>query len=134
KSKLRDAREWREQLKKEALDPARMVYVAGYAERTPIDLRRLPDGSLEVTETTQGDGRVPYDSGKLAGAPTYYTDVIHGDLADNPPIFPALLELLEQGKTERLPQKSRAERGGPALTIVTRAEEIDPVFPTEEDL
>lgn len=134
KNKLRDAREWRDRLKEAAIDPARMVYVAGYAERTPISLRRLPDGGLEVTETTQGDGRVPYDSGKLAGVPTYYADIIHGDLTDHPPIFPALLELLEQGKTEWLPQKSRADRGGPALTVVTRAEEIEPVFPTEEDL
>jgi pimeloyl-ACP methyl ester carboxylesterase len=134
KDKLKAARAWRQRLNKEALDPTRMIYVAGYAERTPTKLRRLEDGGLEVTETTQGDGRVPYERGKLTDVPTYYADVIHGDLADEPQIFPALLELLDQGRTERLPQTSRADRGGTALTIVTRAEEIEPIYPTEEDL
>jgi pimeloyl-ACP methyl ester carboxylesterase len=136
REKLAAASEWRDQLAT-AIDPARMIYVAGQAERTPLQLQ-LNDDELEVIETNQGDGRVPYEKyGRLANVPTYYAEVIHGKLADEPAIFPALFDLLEQGRTERLPRQSRAERGAPALEIITRAretQEIAPVYPTETDL
>jgi CHAT domain-containing protein/pimeloyl-ACP methyl ester carboxylesterase len=131
---IRQASVWRKKLNSTIVDPARIIYVAGTAERTPIGLRGLPDGGLEITETTEGDGRVTYESGKLDGVINYYTDVIHGDLADTPAIFPALLELLEQGRTERLPRTSRAQRGAAARVAVSRAEIVEPVFPTEEDI
>jgi pimeloyl-ACP methyl ester carboxylesterase len=131
---LENARKWRAELNSKATGPAQMVYVAGFAERTPLDLRRATDGVLEVTETTQGDGRVTYKLGQLDNVPTYFADVIHGDMADHPPLFPALSDLLEQGRTERLPRQPRRDRTGEAVTIVTRAEEIEPVYPTEEEL
>lgn len=131
---LGKAREWRKRLKDDAAGPAQMIYVAGFAERTPLDLGRAADGVLEVTETTQGDGRVTYKLGKLDNVPTYYADVVHGDMADHPPLFPAITDLLAQGRTDRLRQQPRLDRAGAATTIVTRAEEIEPVFPTEEEL
>ena len=133
-AKLQAAKEWRARLNRDASGPAQMFYVAGSADRTPIAMRRAADGGLDVTETTQGDGRVPYDQGLLANVPVYYTDVIHGDLADHPPLFPALGDLLEQGRTERLARQPRRDRAGEALTIVTRAEAFTPVFPNEEEL
>jgi pimeloyl-ACP methyl ester carboxylesterase/tetratricopeptide (TPR) repeat protein len=130
---LAAARKWRNELKK-AVDPARLFYVAGWAARTPIKLKRLSDGTLEVTETSQGDGRVPYATGRLENVPTWYAEAIHGDLADEPTLFPAIFDLLEQGRTERLPQQPRADRGGAAVEIITRAREIEPVYPVQEDL
>ena len=130
---LAAAGKWRNELKK-AVDPARMLYVAGMAPGTPIKLNRLSDGTLEVTETNQGDGRVPYATGKLTDVPMYYAEAVHGDLANEPAIFPAIFDLLEQGRTERLPQQPRADRSGAAIEIITRAQEIEPVYPTQDDL
>ncbi|NOT59296.1 MAG: CHAT domain-containing protein, partial [Acidobacteria bacterium] len=130
---LAAASKWRNVLKK-TIDPARMIYVAGWAAGTPIKLKRLADGTLEVTETNQGDGRVPYATGRLTDVPTYYSDVIHGDMADEPKLFPAIFDLLEAGRTERLSQQPRADRSGAAVEIITRAQDIEPVYPTQEDL
>lgn len=131
---LKNARDWRDRLKREAAGPAQMIYVAGRGDRTPQDIKRAADGVLEAIETTQGDGRVTYKLGQLDNVPTYYADVIHGDMADHPPLFPAIADLLQQGRTDRLPQQPRRERAGEPVTITTRAEEIEPVYPTEEEL
>lgn len=133
-AKLKAAKEWRARLNRDAAGPAQMIYVAGAAERTPVRLERAPDGGLLVEETGLGDGRVTYELGRLPNVPTYFADVIHGDMADHPPLFPALSELLEQGRTERLPQQPRRDRASETLTITTRADEIEPVYPTEEEL
>ncbi len=117
-----------------AIDPARMIYVAGAADRTPLRLR-LTNGELEIIETNQGDGRVPYAKyGLLAGVPTYYANVVHGSMANEPKIFPAIQDLLEQGKTDRLPQQPRTERGEPAREFITRTRELATVLPTEAEL
>ena len=40
--------------------------------------------------TTEGDGRVTYQSGRLPGVATWYVEAEHGDLADHEPAFPAI--------------------------------------------
>ena len=105
---LQRARAVRDTLK-DAVDSAHMVYVAGFGRDTPAGLRTRGDGKLEWLGTPRGDGTVPYELGLLRDAagnevPTYYATAQHGDLANYPPAFDAIEELLEFGATTRLPK------------------------------
>ncbi|MCG6870499.1 MAG: hypothetical protein LJE91_17715 [Gammaproteobacteria bacterium] len=75
--------------------------------------------------TRRGDGRVPWDQGIPEGAPTWFAEVVHGDLPkrtegpfemsgvfeseDNR--FEAIREILETGNTGRLPKSPPVVRG-----------------------
>src|SRR5207248_1488812 len=57
------------------------------------------------------DGRVPHALGLLDGVkPTYYVRCTHGDLARNPAVLGAIDELVEEGKTNDLPDELPGER------------------------
>lgn len=118
------------------IDPERMSYVAGRAAETPVNIRvdrtRKKAKRIIVEGTDQGDGRVPWATGIPPGVNTWYADVVHGDLADHRPIFPAILELMERGSTQRLPTSPPVSRGA-TRTFEMRADE-SPYFPTIEDL
>lgn len=93
-------------------------YVAGKAAETPIDL--VPDTTvfgrrrLKILSTPQGDGQVPWSTGIIDDSRTWYADADHGTLSSHRPDFPAYTELLETGKTSRLPKlPSPGKRGAP---------------------
>ena len=73
---------------RDALDPDaaviphadRVHYVAGTSPRTVTDVE-IVDGRVVLSVTTEGDGRVTYQSGRLPGVPMWYMDAAHGDLA-----------------------------------------------------
>jgi len=102
---LDNAREFHEWLR-DAIDPARMTYIAGYNRPTLCDIRKQNWKSLDSLDaydvTLEGDGRVPHALGRLKGVPTYYVDELHGDLPSNQQVLAALEELLEHGTTGRL--------------------------------
>jgi pimeloyl-ACP methyl ester carboxylesterase len=110
-----------------------VVYVAGHAASTPV-LVDDGDGKLRLGETTDGDGRVTWQSGIPGGVPTYYISVEHGSMADDEKSFDGIRELIESGETgqfERNPLKPIAvsNRGlGPL------AEEGADIFPDERAL
>jgi hypothetical protein len=92
-----------------AVDAKRMLYVAGYNQRTADDIPGL-DGRLsdpEVDRHTQtiysftpdGHGTVPHCLGLLEdrGVATYYVEEEHGNLPRHPRLVQALDDLLEQG-------------------------------------
>lgn len=93
------------------IDGGCMVYVAGWASKTACDYRVLRRDDMiqgnipqiEFSATRRGDGTVPWDLGRLEGVKTWYADAEHGSLLANSDIFPAYLELLQTGKTTRLP-------------------------------
>jgi tetratricopeptide (TPR) repeat protein len=91
----------------------RVVYVAGSAPMTPCGAHVDEHGRVVLSSTAAGDGRVTHEAGKLPGVVTWYMAAEHGELADHKPAFPALVELLEQGKTTKLsstpPSLSRGE-------------------------
>jgi tetratricopeptide (TPR) repeat protein len=91
----------------------RVVYVAGSAPMTPCGAKVDKRGRVVLSSTAAGDGRVTHEAGKLPGVVTWYMAAEHGELADHKPAFPALVELLEQGKTSKLsstpPSQARGE-------------------------
>lgn len=130
---LAEARRFRDTMDRALVDPERMVYVAGTADATPAAMRLdAATGRIEILATTQGDGRVTWDSGIPPGVPTWYMNAEHGDLSAHAPAFPAIQELLETGKTVRLPTAPKVSRAAPALFPMPR--DTDAVYPSEEVL
>lgn len=130
---LADARRFRDVMDRALVDPEHMVYVAGTSDATPAAMRLdETTGRIEILATTQGDGRVTWDSGIPPGVPTWYMNAEHGDLSAYAPAFPAIQELLETGKTTRLPTAPKVSRGVPSLFPMPR--DTDALYPSEEVL
>lgn len=112
--------------------PEHVAYVFGQAELTPCGLR-IEAGRLKLVGTPEGDGSVTWASGKLAWLPPerwWHMPAPHGNLADTAEHFPAILDLLQSGETNRL-GRLPASRG----VAPTRAYDAGPVpFPTEEEV
>ncbi len=82
----------------------RVVMVVGHARFTPagfeVDAR---EGLVYLDQPEGGDGRVTLDNALLPGVRAWRADSSHGDLPDAESAFPAYLELLQHGETQRLP-------------------------------
>jgi hypothetical protein len=115
-ARLRAARATWQKLEGQAVDPARMVYVAGCQPRTvcgfdvDVDPGR-PEQPPQIAWrlSGEGDGTVLWASGRLPGVPTYYApDTAHDELcsnADDARIFRGYVELLLNGRTDQLAQQ-----------------------------
>ena len=108
------------------VDAQRMIYIAGYDQKTPFRVRVKSPGEFEYQITSDGDGRVPHELGQLPGVPTYWVQAKHGDLQKNGNVLDALHELLEKGSTTQLPRDKPASRAMPARSAWVTAEEITP--------
>lgn len=119
---LRQARATWKLLEQSPVDPLTMVYVAGHQPATVAGYRLVEgagDGApkrLEFLATPRGDGTVTWASGTLPGVPVWYVaDTAHDALCIRSDAFAAYLDLLQCGKTTRLPQtppgQSRAGTG-----------------------
>ncbi|MBT8185185.1 MAG: hypothetical protein KJN76_10105, partial [Eudoraea sp.] len=91
--------------KKDSLDYANTVYIAGKDKMTPCGYFKeeiLPDKELHFLYTSWGDQSVTWDSIpeqiKHRKA-VYYTRTSHGMLANDTDIFPGIEEILETGST-----------------------------------
>lgn len=133
----------------------RLRYVAGCAPQTPCrmivgvrpqpvlppDWTSVPPkvDPIQFEATDRGDGRVLWDTGILHDVKTWYMDAAHGDMADHEPAFPAILDLLQSGDTDRLRTSAPAagERGAVAAPAeereLMRAPRVE-VFPHEDVL
>ncbi len=131
---LKEAKSARARLD-EAVDAAHMVYVAGSAPVTPDGIFNDSgeEDGLVFSTTALGDGRVSYERGRLDKVPTYFMDAAHGDLANHPPSFPALVELLETGKTNKLAMDA-PKRAKSAAGERTLRDDEPLLFPTEQEL
>jgi pimeloyl-ACP methyl ester carboxylesterase/tetratricopeptide (TPR) repeat protein len=115
----------------------RIAYVAGYGHETPCGIER-EEGKprrLRMVGTLNGDGTVTHDSGLLdvlrRNQRVWYMNADHAGLTDTKEHFPALVELLERGETERLPQARPTVRGAKQLF---RYEPGPVLYPTEQEL
>jgi tetratricopeptide (TPR) repeat protein/pimeloyl-ACP methyl ester carboxylesterase len=130
---LAGARRFRDAMDRALVDPDHMVYVAGIADATPAGVGFVEGTNrIQILATTQGDGRVTWDTGIPPGVPTWFMNAEHGDLSAYPPAFPAIQELLESGKTTKLPQAPKVSRGLTELFPMPR--DIDALYPSEEIL
>ncbi len=113
------ARAHHRKLAADAVDAARMIYVAGYDQPTfsdVADYRKL-DSLDGYKMTMMGDGRVPHELGLLKGVPTYYIKEGHGELSSNAVILRTLEELLRDGKTTALATQPPASATRAAATL-----------------
>lgn len=115
-------------------NPEQVCYVFGQSDKTPCGIERS-DGKLKLLFTADGDGSVTWASGRLdnldADNRCWYMPVVHGDMASEEDYFPAIVELLEKGITDKLGRLPQT-RGGAATTFTLEAE--PPVLPGEEEL
>jgi CHAT domain-containing protein len=112
--------------------PERIAYVYGQDERTPCGVK-LKDDGVKLIGTPRGDGSVTWAMGKLDGLPDeryWYMPATHGDLADVEEHFPALLELLQAGATDKLGRLP--ELRGAAETFEYEA--APTAYPTDAEL
>jgi pimeloyl-ACP methyl ester carboxylesterase len=90
----------------------RFACIVGIGQETVTSVRRHKDDFV-YTITRHGDGTVPAISAALPGAQALYAPVAHSDLTRDPMVAAAVIELLSEGVTQKLPRKwttaSRAE-------------------------
>ena len=99
-------------IERSPIDPGSMVYIAGQADETAHQIKiDAEQGKITFFATPCGDGRVPWDTGIPSGVSVWYMPgVAHGDLANHPPAFEAIRELLGNGTTNRLPTTKPSTR------------------------
>ena len=134
-SALKAARANRERLADSPIDPQRMLYIAGCAPATPVDLTIADAGTgkrLVFHATPRGDGRVPWETGIPAGVRTWYLQASHGDLPSAEEGFDAITDLLRHGTTDRLPTAPPETRGVPERFELPP--EREPLYPDFTDL
>src|SRR5499426_218029 len=124
KDDLKEARAFRALIDGSPVDPMLMTYVAGCAPQTPQDMRfgvsEMGATTIEFEATAEGDGRVTWASGIPAGLKPWYMPVSHGDLSATPEQFPAILDLLRTGRTDRLSQAAPVQRGAMKPFVMVR--------------
>lgn len=114
--------------KANSIDYSNMVYIAGKDKQTPAGYTFDPYSTkpeLLFLSTSEGDQSVTWASGipkQIEDAKNvYYVDVSHGDLANEPDIFDAIDEILQQGSTDQL-SKIKITRRGEELLFRTNEE------------
>ena len=93
---------------------SKLVMVIGDAEFTPDGYSVSDEKGFTYLDAVRGgDGRVPLHSALLPGVQTYRLNSEHGDLPKQTAAFPALLSLLQTGRTADLqPLLDGTSRGG----------------------
>ncbi len=134
---LESAARLREALSNPAtIAPENMSYIAGKAPATPIsveiDAEAKGKKRIRLMATEEGDGRVPWSTGRLPGVGTWYMDVKHGALASDSEGFDAIVDLVETGNTDRLSTTPAVVRG--STEPFEMLEEEAPAYPDEAEL
>jgi len=112
----------------------KVVYVAGNAKTTPIDVEVDPDSkTLKFPATHEGDGAVPWSTGIPKRIPTWYVDEMHGSLVSRKRFFSAYQEILEHGTTHQLSQTPPARRSSEFEQVLYDEQDTQFILPTEQD-
>ncbi|MBL8413904.1 MAG: CHAT domain-containing protein [Propionivibrio sp.] len=119
----------------EIANPERVIYIFGQSYKTPCGVQRSPGGKLKLLFTADGDGSVTWASGMLKNLDVdtrcWYMPVEHGDLSSEEEYFPAIVDMLEKGSTDKLSRLPR-RRGDEAVNFVLEAP--PPVLGSEEEV
>lgn len=89
---------------------SRMIHIVGVNQDTVVSMRRTSAG-FEYAMDRNGDGTVPLASAKLPRLRCYFVDDLHANLANNPRVIQAVIDLVRRGRTGALPQRWRAKPG-----------------------
>lgn len=121
-----DAARGHHEMLADAVDPDRMVYVAGNGVATLLDVdpRHVTDADAYAL-TRAGDGRVPHELGLLDGVRSYFANADHNGVTAHPDVLGALTELLTTGRTGRLADAPQAvRRGGDDASLKAEYESV----------
>ncbi|MBK9256730.1 MAG: CHAT domain-containing protein [Saprospiraceae bacterium] len=108
-----------------------IYYIAGKGETVcdyTIKNSFFKGDYLSYLTTQRGDGSVTWELGIPTGMNKkniYYCNTIHGNLANDPEIFRAITDILENGTTFRLPQEPPAVRSSDILYEKTEYDFFD---------
>jgi pimeloyl-ACP methyl ester carboxylesterase len=91
---------------------SRMRQIIGVDRRTIVAVRRKAAG-FDYELRVAGDGTVPVALARLPRVPGYFVAEWHANLANNPEVIRAVVELARRGRTTALPQRWRARRSAP---------------------
>jgi hypothetical protein len=97
----------------------RMVQIVGVNRETVVSVRRTPAG-FEYGSSRNGDGTVPVALALLPGLKTYFAEESHGNLANNPRIVRAIIDLVRDGSTRALKRRYLPREDG--LRLIDDAE------------
>ena len=112
-----------------------ILYVAGQGAGAPVGLEVSTAGQITFKGTNEGDGTVTWQSGilpELANR-TWYMNAPHGDMANHKESFPAIYDLLQDGKTTRLPTERPMVARGMLETYDLKDEPVE-IYPAQLDL
>ncbi len=84
-----------------AIADERFFLIAGVNQETVVDFV-VKDGKGLYETSREGDGTVPLAFCELPNAKTYYVEESHGSLPNNGAVEGAVVDLLREGKTDRL--------------------------------
>ena len=98
-----------------AADP-RCLHVVGVRQETVTGAERDASG-FRFRLDTDGDGTVPRVLAEMPGAPTWYVPEKHGGLPNNGRVITAIVDLLRDGQTRRLPSATRRSRAPRARMV-----------------
>lgn len=76
-----------------------MLYVAGKAPATPVDIEIDASNNITFLATAKGDGRVTWESGIPTNIRSWFVNTSHGNLTDYKKAFPGFTDLLHHGDT-----------------------------------
>ncbi|MEM9629633.1 MAG: CHAT domain-containing protein, partial [Pseudomonadota bacterium] len=133
---LRVADKFRSLIKDAPIDPERMFYIAGQADTysgMTIEAGDEEDEEIRFQISPEGDGQVLWSTGIPDGIKAWYTPAVHGDLARYKPAFPAILDILERGTTDKLPKEKPAVSRSRHLSASIAREPIA-LVPSEDHL
>jgi pimeloyl-ACP methyl ester carboxylesterase len=108
---------------------SRVIQIIGVNQETIVGVRRTA-GGFEYAMNLNGDGTVPVASALLPGTKPYFVDELHGNLANNPAVIQAIIDVLRRGHTRQLSRHwtgrgSRARRIDDARLRVGHLRKID---------
>lgn len=89
---------------------SRMMQILGVNQETVVGVRRTAAG-FEYSMARSGDGTVPLAMAMLPKLKSYFVEELHGNLANNPQVIRAVVDLVCRGRTHHLPQRWRNKRG-----------------------
>jgi hypothetical protein len=97
----------------------RMVQIVGVNRETVVSVRPTPAG-FEYGSSRNGDGTVPVALALLPGLKSYFAEESHGNLANNPRIVRAIIDLVRGASTRALKRRYLPREDG--LRLIDDAE------------